>query len=103
MLAITARVIDDREGRVYELVSRSCGKLIKNTRAKTEEELPLREACNKIIHAKKIRIDTEVDERGQPYFEPYIYIYGDQGGTEWKAVIDVIEFAKEYASIVSHF
>jgi hypothetical protein len=103
MLAITARVIDDREGRVYDLVGSSCGKLIRNTAAPREEELSLREACNKIIHAKKIRLDVEEDERGQPYLGPYIYVYGEQGGAEWKAAMDIIAFAKEYASIVSLF
>lgn len=103
MLAITARVIDDREGRVYELVGTNCGKLQKNTSRPVEEELTLREACNKIIHAKKVRLDVDEDERGQPYLNPYIHIYGEQGGTEWKATIDVIAFAKEYASCVSHF
>ncbi len=103
MLAITARVIDDREQHIYDLVGTNCGKLQKNTLDPDEVDLTLREACNKIIHAKKIRLDIEEDERGQPYLNPYIYIYGKQADSEWKATLDVIAFAKEYVSCVSHF
>lgn len=103
MLAITARVIDDREGRTFGLAGTSCGKLQKDTLCPEEKDLALREACNKIIHAEKLRVDLEEGESGQSYLNPYIYIYGRQRGTEWKATIDVIVFAKEYVSCVSRF
>jgi hypothetical protein len=103
MLAITARVIDDREGEVYELAGTQCGKLITDTTNPAEENLTLREACNKIIHARKIRFDVENNEEHQPYLNPYIYIYGEKGNKEWKATIDVISFARDYASCVPHF
>ena len=103
VLAITARVIDDRESRVYELVGTNCGMLQRDTSRSAEEELTLREACNKIIHANKVRVDMEEDDKGQRYLNPYIYIYGQQGRAEWKATPDVIRFAKEYVTCVSHF
>lgn len=102
VLAITARVIDDREGGVCELVRTNCGKLQKNASMQTED-LTLRDACNKIIHAKKVRLDLEEDELGRSYLNPYIYIYGEQGGVEWRATIDVILFAKEYVTCMGDF
>ena len=103
VLAITARVIDDREGHVYEMVGTNCGRLQRNTANPTSEELTLRDACNKIIHAKKIRLDMEEDGNGQRHLNPFIYIYGEQGGTGWRATLDVILFAKEYVTCVSNF
>jgi len=103
VLAITARVIDDREGHVYELVGTDCGTLQRNTSHPAKETLTLREACNKIIHAKKVRLDMEEDDKGQRYLNPYIYIYGNQGEAEWKATLDVVLFAREYVTCVSHF
>ena len=103
MLAITARVIDDREGHIYDLVGRSCGTLQQDTDTATEEELSLREACNKIIHAKKIRADVAENDKSQQYLKPYIHLFGVHKKVPWKATLDVIAFAKEYASCVSHF
>lgn len=103
VLAITARVIDDRENHVYEIVGTNCGRLQRDTSRPANEELTLREACNKIIHAKKVRLDMEENDNGQRYLNPFIYIYGEQGGAEWKATLNVILFAKEYISCVSHF
>jgi hypothetical protein len=103
VLAITARVIDDREGRVYELVGTDCGTLQRNTSRPATESLTLREACNKIIHAKKVRLDMEEDHNRQRYLNPYIYIYGNQAEIEWKATVDVVLFAREYVTCVSGF
>lgn len=102
MLAVTARVIDDREGRIYDLVGGTCGTLQKDVSKAFTEELTLREACNKIIHAKKIRFDIEENGKGQVFFNPVIYMYGTHGGLEWKTTLDVIAFAKEYASCISY-
>jgi len=103
MLAITARVIDDREDYIYDLIGGSCGRLQKDVSQALVEDLPLREACNKIMHARKLRLDVEKNDRGHVYFNPVIYLYGSQAKLEWKATLDVIAFAKEYAGCVSHF
>jgi len=101
-VAITARVIDDREGRVFELVGSDCGTLQKDTSADMIEVLDIREACNKIIHADKVRFDVE--EMGvQKYLNPIIYLYGSLQGRNWRAQLDVIKFCKEYVSTVCHF
>jgi hypothetical protein len=101
-VAITARVIDDREKRVFELVGSDCGTLQKDIKADVIDVLDIREACNKIIHADKVRFD--VDELGvQKYLNPIIYLYGNLQGKNWRAQLDVIKFCKEYVSIVCHF
>jgi hypothetical protein len=101
-LAITARVIDDREDRAFTLVGSNCGQLERQGENKEVEILDLREACNKIIHAKKIRGDVEEDG-AQTYLNPFIYLYGEQNGTGWRATIDIVAFSKAYVSLVSKF
>jgi len=62
-----------------------------------EQPLDMREACNKIIHARDIRFDVKkLPKLGRAYLNPKIYIYGERHNTEWKTIIDVIRFC-EYA------
>lgn len=101
VVAITARVIDDRQDHVFDLVAGDCGIL---TEAGTDKGLTLRESCNKILHATKVHFDLSETETRQKYLNPYIYLYGQrQGGAEWKAKLDIIKFAEEYVSCVRHF
>lgn len=100
-LAITARVIDDREDREFRFLSSDCGTLRKNMNEQDEELLSIREACNKIIHAKNVNFDVE--EFGvHRYLKPYIYLYGTQKAMHWRVQLDVVKFCKEYARTVSH-
>jgi hypothetical protein len=99
-----ARVIDDRESRVFDLVSASCGTLTRSLPVgEVSEDLLLRDACNKIIHAQKIRFDVDATDGTQTYLNPVIYLYGRERGADWKATVDVVAFAKEYCWCVSHF
>ena len=100
--AVTARVVDDREEGFFERVAGTCGVLVEEKNgAPSEIPLTLREACNKIIHAKKIRFDVDETDEGQPFINPTIYLYGARSnGSEWKATLDVIKFAEEYVSVV---
>lgn len=101
-LAITARVVDDAHGRILDLVASSCGRLVQDlNRPERSVELELREACNKVIHAHGRNFDVEHNATGRPYLTPTVYLYGQQGGTEWKATLDIVEFAKQYASCVA--
>ncbi|MEX3917943.1 hypothetical protein AB4Y43_17125 [Paraburkholderia sp. BR10872] len=101
-LAITARVVDDAHARVLELVAGTCGRLIPDVRnPERSVNLELREACNKVIHAQRRNFDIEHNDNGRQYLTPTIYLYGQQGATEWKAVLDIVEFAKQYASCVA--
>jgi len=101
-LAITARIIDDREDRVFELLGSNCGEFQRDIQKSDTEVLDLREACNKIIHAKKVRGD--IDEiNGQTYLNPFMYLYGEQGSKHWKAKLDIVSFAKEYVTLVINY
>ena len=97
-LSITARVMDDREKRVFQTIA-NCGQLETD---RGTEILDLREACNKIIHAKRVRLDIEQNGE-QPYLNPLIYLYGEHKGKCWRATVDVIAFAKYYVSRVIGF
>lgn len=99
-VSITARVIDDRYDKALDLIAGDCGTLFNTDRnGTTKSGLSLREACNKIIHAKKVRFDVSETEAKQRYLNPVIYLYGErQNGQAWKAVLDVISFAKEYVA-----
>jgi hypothetical protein len=101
-LAITARVIDDRENRVFKRLDSNCGRLQKDVDKPKVAVLDIREACNKIIHAEKIRFDVE-EHGDQKYLNPIIYLYGNQQSTHWRAQLDVIKFCKEYVLNVSCF
>jgi hypothetical protein len=101
-LAITARVVDDREQRIFELVGSDCGTLQRDTSKEQIDQLDIREACNKLIHASTVRLD--VDDIGvQKFLNPTIYLYGSLFGKSWRAELDVIKFCKEYVTIVCHF
>ena len=94
--AVTARIIDDRDNHFLSQNDTKCGWIISDlTKEEKKVELTLREACNKIIHASKIRTDLEV-ENHKSYFNPIIYFYGKHGKKEWMACLDIIEYAKKY-------
>jgi hypothetical protein len=99
-VAITARVIDDLADGVFDFVALDCGVL---EQGKSVSGLSLREACNKIIHATKIRFDVDCNAAGQEYVNPFIYLYGEKGGVPWRATLHVLEFAREYVGCVRHF
>jgi hypothetical protein len=100
-VAITFRVMDNRKKDPIP-PQRSCGVLVKNLNCPhASEPLLIREACNKIIHAHLIRGDVEHTKDGQLYLNPIIYLYGPPMNIQWKATVDIIDFAKEYVSVVS--
>ena len=98
--AVTARVIDDRNLGWFENAE-GCGTLLEG---KDEQQLSFREACNKIIHATKVRFDREHTAHGMPYVAPRMYFYGTrQNGVEWKATLDVLEYAKQFAVCLPNY
>lgn len=99
-VAITARVLDDGVGFADD--ARSCGRFWRDI-ANGEPPVPLtlREACNKIIHASRIRFDTADNGRGRSYLNPILHIYGlDLREREYKAELQLIEFARSYTECV---
>jgi hypothetical protein len=97
--AITARIIDDRDDRL-RMNANNCGELTSDLQRPNEVvPLTLREACNKIIHAKKIRGDlSQVDHK--QFANPIMYFYGELNGQEWKAKLNVIEYATTYTQAI---
>jgi hypothetical protein len=107
-LAIIARVIDDREEGALDFIANEwSGELEEKVPTKAHiliKHLGIRDACNKIIHANKVHFDLDTDEHGQKYLNPFIYLYGErQDGGEWRATLDVLRFATQYARTVKHF
>jgi hypothetical protein len=101
-LAVTARVVDDREQQVFGLVGSDCGIFQSDIHNQATEVLEIREACNKLIHAKTVRFDVE--ELGvQRYLNPIVYLYGSFHEKEWKAQLDIIKFCKAYVTLVCRF
>ena len=101
-IAVTARIMDEREDRFSNQLGFKCGDLIDDlTEPKRVVPLDLREACNKIIHAEKFNWDVDQlkDEGSLPYpttrfLTPLMHLYGARGKQRWKATLNVAEFVK---------
>lgn len=63
--------------------------------------LDFREACNKIIHAKRVHFDIAVHEKtGVDYLNPVVYLYGSKGEKEWKATLDITQFCRAAGNVI---
>lgn len=105
--AVSLRVIDDRDGGVLERFD-ACGELVPEIGGADTQQLSLREACNKILHAERINYDVDrldggdVREAGlwPMFLNPTIYLYGTLRGRPWKATLDVMAFVRGGAGAV---
>lgn len=101
--AITARIVDDRDNRYLNEHDIDCGELLPDLKyLNNKVPLSLREACNKIIHAKKNHYDVEELRYGN-YINPVIYYYGNYNRKEWKAILDVEKFVFNYVTYITQF
>jgi hypothetical protein len=101
--AVAARIVDDRDNRYLDEHDIECGELIQDLNdQKKKLPLSLREACNKIIHARKIHYDVEKLSYAN-YINPVIYYYGSYKGKNWKAILDVEKFAFSYVAYIAQF
>jgi hypothetical protein len=77
-------------------LERPVGILIRDlTKPKTYEPLTFRESCNKILHATHVDPET-TDAKGNhiaPVLQPRVNLFGELGKREWKAVLDIRQFA----------
>ena len=79
--AVALRIIFDRYPKAFaKLPRRTCGVLFPKWPDRTREDLTLREACNKIVHATEINDDRVIpdkhrnpDEEGS-YVRPFVYL-----------------------------
>lgn len=101
-VAITVRVIDDREDRIMDMLSDYCGLLTPDTKAPFQTDgLNIRDACNKIVHAKTIEFDWVTLPNGRQCLERSIYLSGtDHKKSGWRADLNVVKFARECASML---
>ena len=63
--------------------------------ASQSEPLHLREACNKVVHAKLINFDVRLEPHcwHSRHLNPTVYIHGtNQRGIEWKAEVDITKW-----------
>jgi hypothetical protein len=106
-IAISVRIMDEREKHLSNLFKLECGQLIGNIN-QPEDVIPLtlREACNKIIHTKKFNWDVEQlkDEENLPYpttryLVPKMYLYGTKDNKQWKATLDITKFVRQNAAL----
>jgi hypothetical protein len=78
--------------------------LTKDVGAEGEEDMSLREACNKIIHAEKLVATFLKDGTVSRFFsgemEPMhheMWLFGEFYGKNWKAELDVLAFLRATA------
>ncbi|MXN66714.1 hypothetical protein GR183_17505 [Stappia sp. GBMRC 2046] len=76
-------------------VDRSCGEWVRDVQRPDAQCLTLREACNKIIHAENIRIET-IARNGRAFevINPVVYLEGRRGRTQWSATLDLVQYAQ---------
>jgi hypothetical protein len=104
--AIALRILfDQHEEQLGEVSKRPCGRLFPDWPKKDPaEDLTLREACNKIIHATKVRHNVVDPDPGYNpdqigvYLRPFLHLYGTRDNRDWKADLSIIEFAKQTAA-----
>ena len=106
-IAATVRVIQDRDGGQSSVFHLPCGRLISDVSSKQSELLTLREACNKIIHAKRFNFDakplppSEAQLPNPTYvLRPVLHLYGTLRRVEWKAELAIVEFIRAAAILV---
>lgn len=65
------------------------------------EPLGFRDACNKILHTDQFNPEVEDASRRQySALEPWVHLYGRYRGKEWKASLNVFDFAMCAGSLV---
>jgi len=104
-IAVAARIMDERDGYLSSKFGLECGQITPDlSQPDVVEPLSLREACNKIIHARKFNWDVEhlKDEGNLPhpitrFVAPTMFLYGRRDKTEWKATLNITEFVRNNA------
>src|SRR4030042_870125 len=72
----------------------SVGQLTQND-GQQISDLTLREASNKILHARDLTFDYRADLKVVPpgtALNPTVFAYGEHNGKDWKATVDVVRF-----------
>ncbi len=100
-IAIKIRILDDRNPFNFDTLTDYCGTITKDILNPIEMNgLGLRDACNKIIHARKVNFDVDSTKTGQLFLHPYIYLEGTERKSTWQTNIDIIKFCRESAAAI---
>ena len=104
--AIKLRMIDDVFKNTHNtprLPFSTVGTL--TTTAAREDGLKLREACNKIIHAKKYLPQNEPTDEHENYqfYVPTIILEGDINGSGWSVILDLEKYVCNGLSLLKYY
>ena len=100
-VAITVRILDDTQSAVFDLFTDYCGTITRDRKRSLETNgLGLRDACNKIIHARKVEFDVGHTATGIAYLHPYVHLEGTEREKSWAANVYIVKFCRESAAAV---
>lgn len=109
-IAIKIRVIEDflrqeEFGAVdfTRLAESVAGKLVLARYLPSQEPIPLRECCNKIIHAVEVSlkwISTRDDDGGYEYWNGEVALDGSKGKDQWSCELYVVEFTERIDALL---
>lgn len=85
--AVKGRLYDEYYENVFKEMGGECGQLI--FQFGQQKPLSIREACNKILHARSRRWSIE---RSSNSVEPYVSLHGSYCGQTWEAKLDIRKY-----------
>ena len=101
-IAIKLRMIDDlmkSHNKENHIPIKDDVGFVKTKNGKKKEILSIREACNKIIHAKSLEFGYGKTKDKISYLKPRIQFIGDRNKKNWKATIDILKFVENAVNI----
>lgn len=101
---IGQRHADERQGE-KEALEKDVVLLFKNIAKPEREPLPLREACNKVIHVKNVVPDSNGSHNPYTHFlKPRVFCYEDfRQKRGWKAEIHMLRFVEACDALAQLF
>lgn len=91
--AINLRMIDDRFNVKLKKVKLHYSSVGHISTSQKNATLSFREACNKIVHANSVHLNTKKHKVDQPeILEEFITVKGIKGNDLWTATIDIERF-----------
>lgn len=98
-IAVRVRALDDRGQIPAAVVRRGCGSLGTGRERTT---LVLREACNKVVHARKVQFtvshsdafDASLPSPTSEHMEVTMLLHGSKNRKTWRASLDLLKFVR---------
>jgi hypothetical protein len=98
--AVMLRILDDNNDGLIAF-RRSCGKLQEDRSKARRIDLTLREACNKIIHARDVNWDVVRQQDLDAYIRPFVYLYGSKGKLKWRTKLNLVDYVRHGLHAIS--